>query len=299
MKKWWVYLLVVIGVLAVVYFVFVGPHMHKFVGKPHKEPGNFRNEGMVSGFYPDTDEAPVLEFFWGPPELDMSKIIRTTPYGVWEGWFETEEGFLYEPANEMQFYVAGEKMPTRAVAPGILITLDRDTETEGGRMTVLYGRNYSITYHHIVDIPEDLEQGSKIEAGQTVGYTEMWINDNYGEPVNESWWEISMSYKKSDGVYRTLPPFEYFSEDSQQILQQILDSAWSKEETSWTVREGCSWIKYVGDEWWSSASTLGDFTHQEETEDDFLKSKNLNWKVGDNYGRVLGPTDGCGRDWLV
>lgn len=241
-------------------------------------------------FYPDTSEAPVLEFFWGPPDINLSQIVRTTPYGVWEGWFEADEGILYEPANEMQFYVASEKMPVRAVAPGIAISITRDYQGGSGFLTVLYGRNYSITYHHVIEIPDSLKEMDRIELGDTLGYTEMRPN----EGIMEAWWEIALNARRGD-VYRTLPPFEYFSEESQEKLQAIIDATWYGDETEWTVTEGCSWIKYVGKEWWTSSSRLGDFFGSGETTDDFLREKGLDWKEGDRYGRILGPTDSCGR----
>jgi len=51
---------------------------------------------MLYEIYPLTDDAPVLELYWGPPDLSMDNIARFTPYGIWES--------PYEPAVEMQFY---------------------------------------------------------------------------------------------------------------------------------------------------------------------------------------------------
>ena len=265
--------------------------------------------GPESHIYPDTDEAPTLEFISASPGIDLDKIIRLGPYGVWEGWEETEDGRLYEPANEMQFYVESEKLPVYAVAPGIVGLVERNYEHQSGFITVLYGSDYSVVYHHLVDIPENIKSGKQIELGDQVGSTEIkrytvdgnliteawWAQyTNSTETLTEAWWEIALNTKR-DGVYRTLPPYEYFSEESKAILDSILEAAWTKgvDETSWTVRTGCSWIQYVGDEWPTSPSRLGDFGFKTSDSKEFLAK--VGWKEGNEKGMVLGPTDECGR----
>ena len=81
---------------------------------------------------------------------------------------------------------------------------------------------------------------------------------------------------------------------AQQKLQNIIDAAWYTKpgENMWTVVEGCSWIKYIGPEWWASPSRLGVYI-EDETPDEFLASKGVSWIEGDSMGRVLGPTDEC------
>ena len=66
-----------------------------------EKTSNSQNNGleMLYDIYPDTNDAPVLEFFWGPPEIQLDQIDRVTPYGVWEG-----PPGVWEPAVEIQFY---------------------------------------------------------------------------------------------------------------------------------------------------------------------------------------------------
>ncbi len=62
--------------------------------EPGQTPVTTPEQGdMMYQIYPLTDEAPVLELYWGPPDLSMNNIARFTPYGIWEG--------PWEPATEM------------------------------------------------------------------------------------------------------------------------------------------------------------------------------------------------------
>ena len=83
---------------------------------------------LKSDFYPDTEDAPVLEFVWNG-DLQPDQVRRITPYGVWEGWFEYENGIAYEPANEMQFYVdSTEPFPVLSVSKGIVVRAEEENK---------------------------------------------------------------------------------------------------------------------------------------------------------------------------
>jgi hypothetical protein len=241
--------------------------------------------GIMYEVYPETDQAPVLEFFWGPPELQLSQITRVTPYGCWEGPPEA----LYEPAVEMQFYTTTSHDPVYAVAKGTVVSVDRDYKT----FSIRYGRNYGVTYHHVDDILDNVTPGAKVEAGTLVGYTE-----NLG---GEGWWEIELNVKR-DSVCRTTPPFGYFSAESQAKLQSILEASptWevSGSPRTWTVTTGedC-WTKYFdAPEWWSGLyARLGYMIENFETEQDFLAANNLTW----DQENGIRPVDSQGEGPII
>lgn len=235
----------------------------------------FSTLSMNHDVYPDTDEAPVLDFIWGIPELEMDQIERVTPYGVWEG----AEG-IWEPAVEIQFYTKDRwHDPVYAACEGTLI----DISTERQSLVIRYGRNYGIVYHHIVDFPSSLKVGEKIERGDLIGYTE--------KKSGLGWWEIEVDVKRGD-VFRTVPPIDYFSEESQEKLNDILngDDVWYENKwganRTWTVTEGEeSWIKYLDEpEWWTSPFRVG-YSHLigAESLEDFVTAHNMTW-VLENYG---------------
>jgi hypothetical protein len=235
-------------------------------------------------YYPDTSEAPVLELTWSG-KLDPKSVIRIGPYGEWEGQFDYPEGIAYEPANEMQFYVDTDVSDFLAVAPGI-VTQKNMSNDSSGLVSVQYGRKYAVTYLHIFP-RNDLRVGDKIETGDILGKMEKRIHDMHSE---ETWWEIMLTID-NDEVYRTLPPYEYFSNNSKKLLDSLLKNAQYNDYLSWTVREGCSWIKYVGnDSWWDSGRFQGPV--EKESEQEFLDNLGLGWKKGEK-GRVIGPTDDC------
>lgn len=242
-------------------------------------------------YYPDTTEAPVLELIWDG-ELDPTEAIRYTPYGVWEGWFEYPEGTAYEQANEMQFYMDTEATDYLAIAPGIVT----QSETFGGGsglLSVQYGHNYVITYMHIFP-SDDIKIGQKIEKGDYIGQMEKRTTP---DGLEETWWEIMLT-TYSDGKYRTLPPYDYFSDEGKAKMDElalnfeyggITDEAG---KITWTVDEGCSWLKYAPDGWWDSGRFF-DHDPEQESHQEFLDSLGLGWQVGDLDGRIIGPTDEC------
>lgn len=54
------------------------------------------NQKIIYDVYPDTDQAPVLDFIWGTPNLETDEIARVTPYGVLEGGGDT-----WSPSTEI------------------------------------------------------------------------------------------------------------------------------------------------------------------------------------------------------
>lgn len=242
-------------------------------------------------YYPNTVAAPVLELTWDG-ELDPSAATRYTPYGVWEGQFEYAEGIAYEPANEMQFYVITEVSNLLAVSPGIVT----QSETFGGGVglvSVQYGQNYAVTYLHVIP-KEGLKIGQQIETGDVLGTMEKKIvNQDYGE---ETWWEIMLTTHQ-DGKFRTLPPYDYFSDDGKAKLDSLTggfrEAAYfdSDGNSLWTISEGCSWLPYSPDGWWDS----GRFFDQDrgETQAEFIDNLDLGWTIGDDNGRIIGPSDDC------
>ncbi len=207
--------------------------------------------------YPDTDEAPLLELYWDG-ELEPENIERITPYGVWEG----AEG-VWEPAVEMQFYTYSHHNPVYAPASGIVTSVDN----QWASITVRHGRKYGYTMHHIVDITVNV--GDRVEQGDLIGYTEL--------RAGLGWWEVELNVHREGNVYRSIPPYDYFSPESKEVLDMILNSTRYRDYTSWTVREGEeSWIAEIGsDEWWCSAWRLGYFSAEEESLHDFLVSVNM------------------------
>ena len=245
---------------------------------------------LLYTIYPDTGDAPVLDLYWD--DLDLEDVTRTTPYGCWEGWVECDEGTAYEPANEMQFYVRTGRTPVHAVASGTVVLVEIG-ENNIGFLTIRYGRNYSVTYHHLEHI--GLNEGGIIEAGEIVGYGE--IRPDPVEPeFNETWWEIEVCAMRDDQVM-TVPPYDYFSDESKKQLDDILNNTifdWGVKGSpkTWTVTEGCSWVKYLSaPEWPASFIRLGIETEEIPIED-FFNENGLDW-VEVEYGRVIGPTDEC------
>ena len=150
-------------------------------------------------------------------------------------------------------------------------------------------------YHHIETIPPEIKTGERVEVGDILGYTE--IRGVMHDPsVSEAWWEIELNAKKGD-AFRTVPPIDYFSVESREKLNSLLTDLeeWSEYtgEKNWTITEGCSWIKYAGNEWWVGPSRFGYYWMQGDSEGDFVKSINSSWALGDDMGRVIGPTDKC------
>jgi len=241
--------------------------------------------------YPDTNDAPVLDLYWD--DLDPEDVTRTTPYGCWEGWFEYDQGTAYEPANEMQFYTRTGVTPIHAVCSGTVVVVYTG-DNNIGFLSTRYGRNYSVTYHHLEHI--GLEAGDIVEAGDIIGYCE--IRPDSVEPeYNESWWEIEVDVLRDNRVM-TVPPYDYFSDESKEQLDDILNSTifgWSigGSPKTWTVTEGCSWIKYLSaPEWPASYDRFGIETEEIPIEV-FFEANDLDWFEADEYGRVIGPTDEC------
>lgn len=232
---------------------------------------NTRDSGiqMLYDAYPDTYDAPVLEFIWGTPDLDLSDIDRVTPYGVWEGGDD-----FWDPAQEMQFYTKDRwHDPVYAGCEGTLI----DFSDDNGLVIIRYGYNYGIVYHHVIDFPSSLSRGMVIERGTLIGYTEK-LN-------GLGWWEIEVDVKRGD-VFRTVPPIDFFSEESQQQLNDILNASdiWYEDlwgtNRSWTVTEEESWIPYLDEpEWWTSAYRVGYKVESPETEGDFIQANNMDFML--------------------
>lgn len=250
-----------------------------------------REGNNINQIYPQVAQAPMLKLTW-PEDLNPKDAIRYTPYGIWEGTVEHKEGTAYEPANEMQFYMSTDASKYLAVAPGI-VTMNETFNNSAGLVSVKYGESYVVTYLHIIP-SKDLRPGTKIETGDIIGNMEKRNNPSHGE---ETWWEIQLTINR-DGLYRTLPPYDYFDQESQDLLDKIAENSketgpvQSTQKPYWTVSEGCSWIKHTGvPEWWDSNRFGGPF--QKESEKEFINNLNPNWKVADKQGRIIGPTDVC------
>jgi hypothetical protein len=250
------------------------------------------NTTKEAEIYPDTQEAPVLELTWDG-KLDPKTTTRYTPYGVWEGQEEYPEGVAYEPANEMQFYIQTDAKNMLAVAPGIVT--QNELHGKSGLVSVRYGENYAITYFHVV--PEkNLKIGTKVETGDVVGIMDKGPHPTWGE---ETWWEIQVTTREGN-KFRTMPPYDYFSKEGKDTLNAIAKASkesgqnWIAAEGSygWTIVDGCSWVKYTKEPSWWNSNRFG--TDQEEdSEKDFIDSLGLGWKVGDDRGLIIGPTDEC------
>ena len=214
--------------------------------------------------HPDTDQAPVLEFFW-EGELTADNIVRITPYGVLEGGDDR-----FEAATEMQFYTKSSHDPVLAPASGVITMI----HVANASLTVRHGKNYGYTMHHVVDFPANLKEGGLVEPGDLLGYTEL---------RNETgWWEIELDVKRQN-VYRSLPAYDYFSLESQKALDEILAGQDLYFFSSWTIRQSYtdehnqveSWIEMIdSDEWWVSSQRVG-YTDWGETEEDFMQANNI------------------------
>ena len=245
-------------------------------GGGEQEPEQPPEKGeMMYQIYPDTDEAPVLELYWGPPDLAMDNIARFTPYGIWEG--------PYEPANEMRFYTFSSHDPVYSPCAGTVVRIesgiDQATGNRASSITIRYGRNYSVTLHHVVDIPPELKLGAKVEAKTLIGHTQ--------KQMNVGWWEIEVSARVGN-VVRSKPPYDFFSPESKKLLDDIIPAARKNESSpysTWTVVSSDilpdpehgqgSWIQDFGGatEWWSSGDRLG-IKGDPDTLVDFLISNN-------------------------
>lgn len=210
-------------------------------------------------FYPDTDKAPVLEFYFDAPL--KNNITRVTPFGVWEG----SPPDKYDAATEMQFYTKSYHDVVYSPMKGIVVWMDKVWKT----LSIRYGKNYGITFNHIVDIPDNIRLGTKVEEKTLLGYTEH-LN-------GEGWWEIEVHAKRGD-LFRSIPPIDFFSSASQQRLNNILKETetYTDKYTSWTIREGEeSWIAAWGfDEIWTGNNRLG-YNRQTETREDFARKKGI------------------------
>jgi murein DD-endopeptidase MepM/ murein hydrolase activator NlpD len=256
----------------------------------------------LTTFYPDTDQAPVLNFKWDG-QIDTSRVTRYSPFGIWEDWKDYPEGVAYEPAQEMQFYLNTDKDAFSAVAPGIVVNseVDKSKNSGIGLVTVRYGKYYSVTYYHIIP-DKNIKVGAKVETGDRLGTMEKRQHQEWGE---ETWWEIGLQrYNPETKMIRTVNPYEYFNDADKKILDAIANAAkeyspfWKTADgkRGWVVTGGCAFTQYTGgQEWWSSMDRLG-YTPNgaiDQSEKDFIKSINPNWKSGDSEGRILGPNDKC------
>ncbi len=255
----------------------------------NENPDSPRDEMEEYPPYPETTEAPTLHLAWDG-QVDLSNITRTTPYGVWEDWFEYEDGIAYEPAVEMQFYLITDATDFLAVAPGVLIRIEVDEaknlqkNSPGvGSVMVRYGRAFTVKYDHIVPDP-NLILGSHIAVGDKLGTMEKKIHEVYGE---ETWWEIEV-IRDDREIHKAVqvPPYPLFDDESKATLDQIVEAAgewspyWETENggRSWVITGGCAWVKYFDKPEWIN-----------QVSDTAIEG----WHLGDDQGRVIGPTDVC------
>lgn len=162
---------------------------------------------LLYDIYPDTDEAPVLEFLWGPSELQLSQIVRVSPYGAWEG-----SGGVYEnePATEIEVVTTTTHNPVYAPCPGTVTSIYVDEVIDGvtiREVTIRYGRNYAVTQHHLVDVPDNLVLGMKIETGTLLGCTQTYTDPLHGEV---GFWELELLVKQRRRDLSHLAPVQLF-----------------------------------------------------------------------------------------
>lgn len=179
------------------------------------------------------------------------------------------DSILHKDRTHNPFYAAWE---------GTIISVDRDNFV----IYIRYGRNYCTIYHHILDIPEKFIVGYKVEREELIGYTD--------EKNGEGWWEIEIKIKKGN-VYRSSPAIDYYSEESKQKLNDIVNASeiwygelWGNNRT-WIVTEGeGSWIKYLNEsEWWESSYHLGYEQPTSDSFEDFLEENDMEWLLDHNY----------------
>ena len=230
----------------------------------------FMREGFEYPIYPDTDEAPVLEFLWGGAGLRPEDVVYVGPYGVWEG-----SGGVYEnePATEIEIHTVTSHDPVYAPCPG---TVTYYTRREDGEevVAIRYGRNYVIIQHHLRDVPENIRPGVKVERGTLLGYTETM-------PNGAGFWEMEMFVRRGN-VFRTRPPYDYFSQESKNRLDSYLNAVLERNPglgvTGWTVTGEGSWTKYLpAPEWWGDPYKAGYRTRDPEDLEDFLSAHGLLW----------------------
>ncbi len=93
-------------------------------------------------------------------------------------------------------------------------------------MTIRYGRNYSVTLHHLVDVPPEFKVGDKVEAKTLIGYTQ-------GQ-MDVGWWEIEVTARVGN-VTRSKPPYDFFSPESKKALDAIIPAALKHESGPFSV----------------------------------------------------------------
>ncbi len=305
-KYWWVLLVLIISAIIIV-LVIVNPPKKRGQGTGrNNEPAENQNNSSreekngweTKTFYPNTEDAPTLDLKWSGT-LDPTKATRYTPYGLWESLSEIDGKLAYEPAPEMQFYIKTDAADFLAVAPGVVVVneVDRTKSSGIGLVTIRYGKNYSVTYFHIIP-DKNLKVGQKVEAGDKIGLMEKRQHEQWGK---ETWWEISVTkYNPKTGYVRSSPPYDYFNTQSKAILDEIAKNSKEgikigKGPNAWTITEGCSWVKYTKvPEWWVDFGRLGykPAGAINQKEEEFVKALNSNWYPVEG-GRIVGPTDQC------
>lgn len=98
-----------------------------------------------------------------------------------------------------------------------------------------------------------------------------------------------MNIKKGN-VYRSSPAIDYFSEESKQKLNNIVNAneiwygeLWRNNRT-WTVTGGeGSWINLNEPEWWESSNRLGYEQPTGDSLEDFLEENDMEWILDQNY----------------
>lgn len=153
--------------------------------------------------YPDTDQAPQLDFIWDDENIQQ-EIQNIGEYGGWEGAPNVEGELIFEYEDSQPIY---------AYAPGTVTHIHDNTQ-----ITLRYGENYAVTYFHLMQIPDHLETGKKIEKGTLLGYTET-LQDDGSEGLE--FWEIAVMEKDDEGLVWYLPPMQFFDEESLETLDSL------------------------------------------------------------------------------
>ena len=265
-------------------------------GSNNEQRNNSHENWENRDFYPDTEEAPVLELTWDGG-FNPQKATRYGPFGVWENANEDE---IYQPEPEMEIHCNSPEIDYLAVACGTVVNVmtggDPGKQSDAnGQITVRYGKNYAVVYYHI-KIDPSIQKGQRIETGQKIGTMPTTMHEAWGEEVM---WEISVvKYFPDTGLTRVVPPYDYFSDEGKTLLDGVVEN--SKEKivgcsgpNAWTVTQGFSWVPYIGEPaWYSHYAVLGYKPEGtvEEKSTDFIRAINPTWREVEG-GCIIGPTD--------
>lgn len=209
--------------------MFVGPSGETVI--PSEDvmfiPGMFGDGGCAEGGAEClrqcvVDQSVELASEGWPSELPIARYSGDLPSG--------EPILAFAPAlgrcinTEISLGLAPKSYPIRSLIPGRVVSIRDDTPPGGTypnwAVTIMYGRNFTLTYQH-VSVPDPaLMEKQIVEVGDLIGTFDP-ESDIGGWRGPATKWEIKVSIIE-DGRTYDVNPLAYFDERSQEFLASLL-----------------------------------------------------------------------------